>query len=269
MASLATPQSADRWLTHFFEVIRFEYCKFRTVRSTYWCLIAGVGLTILTAALLAIFLPRALSAHDQATIDSTRVSLGGLHISQVATGLLGVLVITSEYGTGMIRATLSAVPQRRLMLTAKTIVFAVAAVVFGLLSTFIAYFIFQLFLPSGSVMRTSLSDPGVLRAVFGAGLYLAVIGLFGLGLGAIIRFSAGAVALLLGLLFVPNLLISLLPMSWQNNVGGYLPLEAGFSIVSVQHVQYTLQPWTGLGVLCLYTAVVLAAGFFLINHRDA
>jgi ABC-2 type transport system permease protein len=269
MATITTPRAEGRSLTHFLEVIKSEYWKFRTVRSTYWSVVAGVGFNVVAAALLAIFLPRAMSAHDQSTIDSTRVSLGGLHISQVAFGLLGVLVIASEYGTGMIRATLSAVPQRRLMLGAKTIVFAVAAVVIGVLSTFASYFVFQLLLPSGSALRSSLNDPGVLRAVFGAGLYLAIIGLFGLGLGAIFRFSAGAVATLLGLLFVPNLLLSLLPMNWQNTVGGYLPLEAGFSIISVRHVPHTLQPWPGLGVLCLYTGVVVIVGFFLINHRDA
>jgi hypothetical protein len=228
-----------------------------------------VAFNVATAALLAIFLPRALSPHQQATIDSTRLSLGGMHISQVAFGLLGVLVITSEYGTGMIRATLAAVPQRRLMLAAKAIVFTAAALAAGILSAFAADAAFQVLLPSGNAMRTSLSDPGVLRAVTGAGLYLAVLGVLGLGLGAIIRFSAGAVAILLGLLFVPPLILSLLPLSWQDTVGPYFPLQAGFAIISVQHTAGTLQPWTGLGVLCLYAAAALGAGFVLINHRDA
>src|SRR5437016_8901661 len=113
-----------------------------------------------------------------ATIYSTRVSLGGLHLSQLAFGLLGVLglpVITIEYGTVMIRATLAAVPQRRLMLAAKTTVFAVTALIAGIASCFAAYFAFQAFLPAGDSMRTSLSDPGVLRAVIGAELYLTVL----------------------------------------------------------------------------------------------
>jgi ABC-2 type transport system permease protein len=227
-----------------------------------------VTFNVVVAALLAIFLPRALSAHQRTTMDSTRVSLGGMHLSQIAMGLLGVLVITSEYGTGMIRASLAAVPQRRLMLAAKTLVFAVTAVIAGIAASFGAYLIFQALLPVGDGMATSLSDPGVLRAVTGAGLYLTVLGLLGLGLGAVIRFSAGAVAVLFGVLFVPSILITLLPQSWQDTIGRYLPMNAGETIYSVHHQAHTLQPWTGFGVFCLYAAA-LATAFTLISHRDA
>src|SRR5215467_8372709 len=111
-------------------------------------LAAVVAFNVVLAGLLVIFLPRALSTQQQAAIDSTRVSLGGLHLSQVAIGALGVLVITSEYSTGMIRTTLAAVPQRRLMLTAKTLVFAAAAVITGIAACFAGYLIFQALLPS-------------------------------------------------------------------------------------------------------------------------
>src|SRR5215813_13997601 len=269
MAAIATRQVPGGPSSRFRGILRSEWCKFRSVRSTFWALAAVVAFNVVVAALLAIFLPRALSAHQQVAIDSTRVSLGGLHLSQVAIGLLGVLVITSEYSTGMIRATLAAVPQRRLMLTAKALVFAVAAVITGIAACFAAYLIFQALLPSGTGMRTSLSDPGVLRAVTGAGLYLAVLGLFGLGLGAVIRSSAGAIAALFGVLFVPSLLMTLLPQSWQNTVGPYLPMEAGTAVFTVHHQAHTLQPWTGFGVFCLYAAAALAAGFVLISHRDA
>jgi hypothetical protein len=268
MAAIATRQADSRPLSHFAGILRSEFCKFRSVRSTLWALLAAVMFNVVVAVLLAIFLPRALSAQQQATIDSTRVSLGGMHLSQVAIGLLGVLVITSEYSTGMIRATLAAVPRRRLMLAAKMIVFAVAAVITGIFMSFAAYFVFQAFLP-GDAMRTSLSDPGVLRAVTGGGLYLAVLGLLGLGLGAIIRSSAGAVAALFGLLFVPPLILTLLPPSWQDTVGPYLPMEAGATIFSVQQEPNTLAAWTGFGVFCLYAATALAVAFALINHRDA
>ena len=269
MAATATRPTQGHSLVHFANVTRSELRKLRSVRSTYWALTAAVTFNIVTAALLGIFLPRALSAHQRAVIDSTRVSLGGLHLSQVAIGLLGVLVITSEYSTGMIRATLAAVPRRRLMLTAKTLVFAVAAVIAGIAACFAAYLIFQALLPSDAGMRTSLSDPGVLRAVTGAGLYLAVLGLFGLGLGTIIRSSAGAVATLFGVLFVPSILMTLLPASWQDTASRYLSMNAGETIYTVQHQPHTLQPWTGLGVFCLYAAAALATGFILINHRDA
>jgi ABC-type transport system involved in multi-copper enzyme maturation permease subunit len=269
MTATATPRPSCSPLSRFADILRSEYLKLRTVRSTFWSLLAAVVFNVALAALLAIFLPSHMSAHQKATIDSTRVSLGGLHLSQVAFGVLGVLVITAEYGTGMIRATLAAVPQRRLMLTAKTTVFAVTALIIGIASCFAAYFAFQAFLPAGDGMRTFLSDPGVLRAVAGAGLYLTVLGLFGLGLGAIIRSSTGAVATLMGVLFVPSLIVTLLPQSWQDTIAAYLPMNAGETIITVHHQAHTLQAWPGFGVFCLYAAAALAAGFFLISHRDA
>jgi hypothetical protein len=269
MTAAATPRPSYSPLSRFADILRSEYLKLRTVRSTFWSLLAAVVFNVALAALLAIFLPSHMSAHQKATLDSTRVSLGGLHLSQVAFGVLGVLVITSEYGTGMIRATLAAVPQRRLMLTAKTTVFAVTALIIGIASCFAAYFAFQAFLPAGDGMRTSLSYPGVLRAVTGAGLYLTVLGLFGLGIGAIIRSSTGAVATLMGVLFVPSLIVTLLPQSWQDTIGAYLPMDAGETIITVHHQAHTLQAWPGFGVFCLYAAAALAAGFFLISHRDA
>ena len=251
------------------DVLRSELRKLGTVRSTYWALLTAVLSNVVLAALLAIFLPSHLSAHQKATIDSTRLSLGGLHLSQVAFGVLGVLVITSEYGTGMIRATLAAVPQRRLVLAAKTAVFTGTALVVGIASCSAAYFAFQAFLPPASGMRTSLSDPGVLRAVTGAGLYLTALGLLGLGIGAVIRSSAGAVATLLGLLFVPSLIVTLLPQSWQDSIGAYLPMNAGETILTVHHQAHLLQPWPGFGVFCLYATIALTAGFILISRRDA
>ncbi|MGI8826729.1 MAG: hypothetical protein ACR2JC_13970 [Chloroflexota bacterium] len=190
MKAIATRQTSYSPLSDFANILRSQFCKLRSVRSTYWTLVVAVVFNVGLAALEAIILPGHLSARDKATLDTVRVSLGGIHLSQIAFGVLGVLVITSEYGTGMIRATLSAVPQRRLMLAAKAIVFAVTALIVGIFASFAAYFIFQAFL-SGNSLRSSIGDPGVLRAVTGGGLYLAVLGLFGLGLGAIIRISAG------------------------------------------------------------------------------
>ena len=182
---------------------------------------------MITAALLGALLPGHLSAHQKATIDSVRVSLGGLHLSQIAVGLLGVLAVTGEYGSGMIRATLAAVPQRRLLLTAKALVLTAAAAATGIAACLAAYLTFQAFLPAGDAMRTTLADPGVLRAVTGAGLYLTVLALLGFGLGTVLRSSAGAVAVLFGVLFVPTLLTALLPSSWQDTIGPYLPMNAG------------------------------------------
>jgi hypothetical protein len=250
------------------DVLRSELWKLGSVRSTYWTLLAAVAFNVGLAALLAIFLPDQLSAADKATLDTVRVSLGGIHLSQVAFGVLGVLVITSEYGTGMIRATLSAVPQRRLVLAAKLIVFAGVALTIATLSSFAAYFVFQAFLADQS-LQSSISDPGVLRAVTGGGLFLTALGLLGLGLGAITRSSAGAIAALFSLLFVPPVLLELLPQSWQTTIGPYAPMNAGEQIFSVIREANALAPWAGFAVFSAYAVIALAVGFIVITRRDA
>lgn len=253
----------------FAGILRSEARKLGTVRSTAWALLAVVAFNVITAVLLGALLPSHLSAHQKATLDSVRVSLGGLHLSQIAVGLLGVLAVTSEYSSGMIRATLAAVPQRRLLIAAKALVLAAAAAVTGIAACLAAYLAFQAFLPSGDAMRTTLAGPGVLRAVLGAGLYLTVLALLGFGLGTVLRSSAGAVAALFGALFVPTLLTALLPSSWQDTIGPYLPMNAGDAVYIVRPEAHMLAPWTGFGVFCLYAAAALAAGFVLISRRDA
>lgn len=268
MEVIANPRTSYRPILGFADILRSELCKLRSVRSTYWTLFAAVAFNLGFGALEALFLPGELSDHDKATLDAVRVSLGGVHLSQIAFGVLGVLVITSEYSTGMIRATLSAVPQRRLVLAAKAIVFAVTALIVGIAASFAAYYVFQALL-SGDSLRSSIGDHGVLRAVTGGGLYLTVLGLFGLGLGAIIRHSAGAIAALFGVLFVPQILVELLPQSWKATIGPYVPMEAGSQIFTQHHEAGALGAWSGFGVFCLYATVALGVGFVLINRRDA
>ncbi|MDQ2739677.1 MAG: ABC transporter permease, partial [Actinomycetota bacterium] len=264
------PDTARTRLRHTANVLRSEFCKFRSVPSTFWTLIAAMASNLVIAALAAAFIPSHLSVQDKASTDAVRLSLAGIHLSQIAFGVLGALVITSEYSTGMIRATFAAVPQRRLVLTAKAAVFAAASLALGIASCVAGYALFEALLPSGSGLRSSLGDPGVLRAIVGGGLYLGVLGLLGLGIGAILRNSAGTIATLFGLLFVPTILISILPQSWQTTIGPYLPMNAGEQIyIAVHHEPHSLGPWTGFGVFCLYAAAALTAGFLTINRRDA
>lgn len=252
----------------FGDVLRSEFCKLRSVRSSFWTLVAVVVFNVGFAALVAVFVPPHLSAQDLATTDAIRLSLAGLHLSQIAIGVLGARVITSEYGTGMIRATFTAVPRRRVVLAAKLLVFAAVALLVGIVSSYAAYFTFQAFL-TGDKLNSSLGDPGVLRAVTGGGLYLAALGLLGLGLGIIIRSSAGTIATLLGLLFVPSILVSVLPQSTQTTIARYLPMNAGEQIfIATHHEANTLGPWIGFGVFCLYGVIALAIGFSTITRRD-
>lgn len=259
----ARPAIALGFLDGFSDVLRSEACKLRSVRSTVWTLAAAVVFNVGLAALVAVVLP----GHLMANFDAARVSLGGIHLSQIAIGVLGVLTITSEYDTGTIRITLSAVPRRRRVLAAKALVFAVTSLVFGSVACVAAYGTFQAFLTE-ETLASSLGDPGVLRAVIGGGLYLMVLGLFGLGLGAILRGSAGAIAALFAVLFVPPLLLELLPHSWQGSIGPYVPLEAGSQIFALRHDGGALGAWSGFGVFCLYAAAMLSIGFVLIDRRD-
>lgn len=268
MPPVASPPATGSARSRLTDILRSETCKLLTVRSTYWTLLAALAANVVFAALAAVFLPGQLTAPEKATFDVTRVSLIGIHLSQIAFGVLGVLVITSEYSTGMIRATFSAVPQRRTLLAAKTVVFATTALTVGVISSFAAYFTFQLFLSDNS-LQSSIADPGVLRAVIGGGLFLTVLGLLGLGLGAIIRASAGAIAAVFGLLFVPPILLELLPQTWRTTAGPYVPMEAGGQIFALHHEAGALGVWTGFGLFCLYAATALGLGFTLISRRDA
>jgi ABC-2 type transport system permease protein len=264
-----TPPSGGT-AAHVIEVLVSEWLKLRTVRSTWWTLAAVLVFNVAGAAAMGIALPKTLNASQQASHrDPVQLSLIGLHLSVISIGVLGVLLISSEYTSGMIRASLAAVPPRRLLLAAKTVVLAVVAVAAGLASCYAAWFAFGVFLPAGSPMRMSLSDPGVARAVTGAGLYLGVLALAGLGLGAVLRSSAGAITALFGVLFVPSIIMDLLPASWQDSAGRYLPMNAAESIYRVPQAPHSLSPWAGLGLLCAYAGAALFAGFVLIGRRDA
>ena len=166
----AAPPSAGL-VPLFTGILRSEARKLGTVRSTLWALFAVVAFNVVTAALLGALLPGHLSAHQEAAIDSVRVSLGGLHLSQIAVGLLGVLAVTSEYSSGMIRATLAAVPQRRLLLTAKALVLAATAAVTGIFACLAAYLLFQAFLPAGDAIYTVRPEAHMLQPWAGLGVF--------------------------------------------------------------------------------------------------
>lgn len=250
-------------------VVHSEFIKLRSVRSTYWTLLAAVVFNVALAVVVAAVIPGALSEEDKRTVDAVRLSLAGLHLSQIAVGVLGVLAISSEYGTGSIRATLSAVPRRRTVLVAKATVFATVALAVGVVSCFAAYVAFEA-VNTDAALQSSISDSGVLRAVTGGGLYLAVLGLLGLGLGGIIRSTAGAIAVLFGMLFVPPILFELLPRTWQSTVGPYLPMEAGSQIFIAQtRAPEGLGAWTGMAVFSLYALAAVVGSLVLIERRDA
>jgi ABC-2 type transport system permease protein len=252
--------------------LRSEWIKIRSVRSTVWSLLVAVALMVgLGALFCAARVARAdrLDPRELRNFDATTFSLNGIFLAQLAIGILGVLVITSEYATGQIRATLGATPQRQVMLAAKTLVFVAVTFVVGLVASFTTFFVGQGIL-SAKFQQASLGDPGVLRAVVGAAVYLAVLGALGVGLGTILRRTAGAIAALVGLLLILPILVNFLPSPWNDDTAKYLPLQAGSNMFRAGPATSTdLSLWVGFGVFCAYAVVALALGAVLLVRRDA
>ena len=251
-------------------VVVSEWTKLWSLRSTRYSIAAALLLTIGVAALacgvVAHHWPQ-MSLRDRQDFHPLEVNLAGVQIAQLAIGVLGVLVITGEYSTGMIRATMSAVPKRLPVLWAKAIVYGVVVLALATPATLIAFAAGQAILARQHI-DIAFTHPGVARAVFGAALYLTTIGLFGLAIGAIIRNTAGGIAAFAGILFVLPPLMNVLPTSWNNAASPYLPLLAGQAVMALTRDPHQLAPWTGLGVLCAYTAAALAIASVLLIRRD-
>ena len=247
-----------------------EWTKLRSVRSTRWSLLATlvliIGIGILACTVFESRWPH-LSPAERQNFHPLRVSLAGVNFAQLAIGVLGVLVITAEYSTGMIRSTFSAVPKRLPVLWGKALVFGAVAFAVSLPAIFIVFFAGQSIL-SGRYIDIGISHPGVLRALFGAALFLTVMGLFGLGIGAIIRNTAGAIAALAGIVFVLPPIVGLLPSSVANSIEPYLPSKAGDAVWTINPDPNTLAPWAGFGLFCAYAAVAIVVAAVLVRRRD-
>jgi ABC-type transport system involved in multi-copper enzyme maturation permease subunit len=248
-----------------------EWTKLRSLRSTRWSLFASVVLTIGFPALFA----AVISSHwgsmrpgERANRHPLDVALAGVNVSQLSIAVLGVLVISGEYSTGMIRATMSAVPKRLPVLWAKTAVFAAVTFLLMLPSVLIAFFVSQAILGRHDILQVSFSAPGVARTVIGGALYLTVTGVFALAIGAIVRNTAGGIATFVGILFVIPPLMNVLPSSWNNAISPYLPSEAGRQIFALTHDSGSLSAWPGFALYCGYTAALIAVAAFLLARRD-
>jgi ABC-2 type transport system permease protein len=252
-----------------------EWTKIRSVRSTVWSLIVfvvvAIGFSTLVAAVVNNTWNRPGNHPNHVTLltDPTALIFGaGFGIGQLAIGVLGVLVISSEYSTGAIRSSLLAVPRRLPMLAAKAVVFAVIDLVCSAITVFAVFFITTSILSSH--VTITLGQPGVTRACIGGILYLTVLGLFALAIGGIIRHTIGAIATVVGLVLVVPPLITLIPGTIANHIHGYLPTVAGTLIGQTsQQPADVLSPWQGFGVFCLETAVLLAICGYLLVRRDA
>ncbi|WP_329129129.1 ABC transporter permease subunit [Streptomyces sp. NBC_01476] len=252
-------------------VLHSEWIKLRTLRSTFYTLIAAVvaliGFGALFCAVTANRWPH-MSVHERADFNPALTSLRGFFLAQLAVGVLGVLVITGEYATGMIRATLSAVPRRLPVLWAKAALYSAVTWVLMTAGALVAFLIGQALLSSQHI-DTSLSAPGVTRTVLGVGFYLTVVALLGVAIGALVRNTAGGIATVFGLLLVLPVLAEALPASWGDRISPYLPGNAGQAVIALHREAHTLAPWTGFGVFCLYALAALAGAAVLLKRRDA
>jgi ABC-2 type transport system permease protein len=251
----------------FRHAARMEWIKLRSLRSTWWTLV------ITAVGAVGIAVTVGINTKNAAG-DLTNNALAGIVPALLLTGVLGVLTMTSEYSSGMIRATLAATPRRALLLAAKAAVFGVVALAVGEAASFIAFFAGGAALPRG-IPAPMLSQPGVLRAVLLAGASFCLIGLLGLGLGAIIRHTAAAIAVLAGGVYVIAQIIG----AAAHQAMAYLPiLIVGNSLTTTRpescgqqaaQCPHFLSAWAGLAVLCLYAAVSLGIGWWLLARRDA
>lgn len=245
----------------FAHAARMEWIKLRSLRSTVWSLLATTA-GMIAVGIVTMANTRAPSPDKQATFDPVNNVLAGVAVGQLVIGVLGVLAVTGEYSSGAIRSTLAAVPNRPLVLAAKAGVLGLVTLVVGELVTFVTFYVGRAAL-TDAVPRPGLGDPGVLRALLMSGAYLAMVGLFGIAIGAMVRHTAAAIGLLY---VVPAMLAGLTGMS----VAKFLPtIIAGNSLCVTKPVADVLSPWAGFTVLFLYVVVALGAGGWLLARRDA
>ncbi|MGW8884100.1 ABC transporter permease subunit [Streptomyces sp. NPDC055749] len=253
-------------------VLTSEWTKIRTVSSTTWTLIAAFAVTVaMSAALCALMNSQFddLSDAERATFDPTFISFSGMILGQLAMVVFGVLVVGTEYSSGMIRTSLAAVPQRATFLFSKIAVAGVLALVVGLATSFISFFLGQALL---GVHRTDLGADNVLRAVFGGGIYMGMIAIFSMGVAAMLRSSMLSLGILMPFFFLVSQILSAVPGA--KNVAQYFPDQAGAKIMQVVPDAMNSDPapygpWGGLGIMLAWVVAAVAGGFVLLKKRDA
>src|SRR5215831_12123553 len=279
--------------------IRSEFTKLRSVRSTYWTIAALFIVSVGVAAIAGFGIANNIHNNPQnkAGMDATQASLiAFFEFGQLIIAVLGALVITSEYSTGMIRTSLTAQPRRGVVYAAKLIVFTTVSLIVSLITSFTAFFVGQAAM-SGSGVSASLfhsvtvprdvmmtppnnvqfigtiviSPSTVLTAIIGCALFVTAAALIAFGLGAIIRHTAGAITAAFGLLFVIPIIVQILPDTWRWDIMRFFPDAAGrvLSVTIGQHNPHLWSAWPQFGVTLIYAAVLLVVGVYLFRRRDA
>ena len=275
--SPAAPRSRDTTL-RLGGVIRSEWIKLRSLRSTVWSYVFVVLLTLGMALLMTLTMANGVGgqgdisgATGAAEVDLfVQASVFGVVLSQLVVAVLGVLVVSGEYGTGMIRSTLAAVPTRLPALAAKAAVLFVATFIVGVVST-VGAFLVATAVYSGSGLSASLADPAVFMPMLGAALYLALLAVFALGVGTIVRSSAGGIGIVLALILVVPTVLGMIPADWAQTVVPYLLSDAGMNMFSPASLtgSESLTAWQGLLVVLGWVAASLTGAGVLLMKRDA
>ncbi|MFI6051639.1 ABC transporter permease [Streptomyces violascens] len=253
-------------------VLKSEWTKIRTVSSTTWTLACALIVTVaISAALCALMKSQfdELKPAEKLTFDPTFISFSGMILGQLAMVVFGVLVVGTEYSSGMIRSSLAAVPRRGTFLFAKLTVATLLALVVGMATSFLSFFLGQALL---GPHRTTIGEPNVLRAVVGAGLYMALIALFSMGVATMLRSSMLSLGILMPFFFLISQILSAVPGA--KNVARYFPDRAGSQIMQVVPDAMNSDPapygpWGGLGIMVLWVIAALAGGCLVLRKRDA
>jgi ABC-2 type transport system permease protein len=256
------------------EALHAEWTKLRTLPGTPWLLAAIIAATVAvsTAATAAVSCPS-----GGCSVDPAKLSLTGIDLGQAVVAILAVLAISSEYSTGMIRTTMTAMPRRATMLTAKAAVvtgLVLAAGTIAVLGSLLAGRVILSghgFTPAHGYPTLSLGDGPVLRAAAGSVLYLALIALLSLGIATLIRDPGAAIGTVLGLLYLSPIFAAVVSSPhWHNSIERYAPMSAGLAIQATTGLRsLPISPWGGLGVLAAWAAAALLAGGLLLRLRDA
>ncbi len=251
-------------------VVRSEWIKFRSVRSTIMGVAITFVLTIGIGALITASIRTHWTSHPEAHLgfDPVTTSLGGTLFAQFAVGVIGALFVTSEYSSGSIRATLAATPRRVEVATAKLVVLVVSLLLVSEVAVLVTFLMGQA-IYSGVVPTASLSNPTVLRAVLFGGLYLTLLGVVGMALGWLLRQSAACISVFTSLILVLPIVTFLLPSSWQNAIGRFEPSTLGQSMESVSPPAHAFGAGGALVVLTLYAVVLMVAAATVLTRRDA
>ncbi|MYR47423.1 ABC transporter permease [Streptomyces sp. SID5910] len=252
------------------QVVRSEWTKIRSVASTVWTLSLAVVVTVALGMLISALSKNEfgdMSRRDQLSFDPTFVSFAGMSLGQLAMIVFGVLVVANEYSSGMIRTSLAAVPQRGTFLFSKVAVATGLALVVAMITSFVTFFLGQAMLGD---LKASIGDPGVLRAVFGGGLYMTLIAMFSMGVAAMLRSPMLSLGILMPFFFLISNILGNVDVT--KKVGQFLPDQAGSKIMQVvtpldDDTPYG--PWGGLGIMALWVLAALVGGYLVLKRRDA